>query len=128
MRTLMLTLVGLALAITPGCRMVGMGAGASQHGKQFKYENAEKIKKGDTQEQVKTLLEAEPTTTGKVGNEIHWQFTFRESTGGGMGRIVGASQSGYVTYLCNVYFDAETKLVIRTDYTKTDSGGRAISG
>ena len=73
---LLVALLALVLG-TAGCASLGL----SRSGNQFNYDNAAKITKGMSKQQVSTLLEAEPRATGKAGNREHWHFEYVQNTG-----------------------------------------------
>jgi len=83
------------------CASIGLG----KQGNPFNYDNAAKLKKGMSMEQVTTLLEGEPRATGRQMNTgyTHWHFEFVKSGGVGAGiPILGASASKGQGYVCDV--------------------------
>ena len=120
---LLAALVALVFG-TVGCASLGL----SRSGNKFNYDNAAKITKGMSKQQVTELLEAEPRATGKSGGREHWHFEYVQNTGMGVPvPIIGsAGASKGQAYTCDVYFGGSGK-VVEVNYFTRQLGGESVS-
>jgi outer membrane protein assembly factor BamE (lipoprotein component of BamABCDE complex) len=113
-------LVAAALVVAlvgAGCASLGLG----RQGNKFNYDNAAKLEKGMTKQEVEVLMEGKPRATGRqqsTGYE-HWHYEYTQTAGSGIGRWlpVGASASTGRAYACDVYFDKAGKLAEFNHFT-----------
>lgn len=108
-----------------GCASLGLG----RQGNKFNYDNAAKLEKGMTKQQVEALMEGKPRATGRqqsTGYE-HWHYEYTQTAGSGIGRWLpaGASASTGQAYMCDVYFNKAGKLA-EFNYFTNELGSQSV--
>ncbi len=124
-RWIALAAVVALAALLGGCASLGL----SRQGNKFNYDNTAQLKKGMSMEEVRSLLQGEPRSTGRQMHTgyTHWHFEYVQSTGLGAGiPVVGASTSKGQGYTCDVYFNSSGK-VVDFNYATNQLGGEGVS-
>lgn len=127
-RMISLTLVLTMAPFFFGCA----GLGVTRTGKQFNYENVSKLKEGQTKAEVTTLLEGEPTRTGRQAHTGYDEMNYSYSEAAGASAwmryipflsYLSLGKTVVTQFTCNVRFDND--LLVNFDYDKIETGSES---